>query len=400
MALKVYGDLTITASTLRDGTSRSGKLITIDTGPKFRKTDLDTLVEDYTAVTCLANPVGISFLSIASAIIVSSTSASIDLIELSGGYRQNYTTNAVAASTVGLGKGQQVAGDPITKIAYSVADNIAGKVQKFNGNTFTISTHTSLTGVTGKITTLINIASGSWIVGTDDGKIHELDTTPSVVKTITLPTTPAAGTAPTWKVSGLSYFNDRLMVLTAAGVVFIYTYSTSTVIKKDYFGSVGSGGNALLGTTLCDSASGAVLYSPNFNKTTTGSEVLEYDLVSMTTEDIHRVELAQKSCPAVGIDKSTYRAWAIIDTNKIRVFDISNRDNTTVTTRVQDPAGTDIAARIIRLRDAGPGRATVDLDQNITAVETSLNARKNSKYIEITIEDLATDKFDVRVFST
>lgn len=402
MSLKVYGDFTITTSTtIRDGVTRDNHICTIDSGPRFRRTNLETLAESYAAVTCLTNPAGISFITAASCVIVSTTAGTIDLIEVATGYRQNYSSGTVSANSVAIGKGQRVAGDPISKIAISMADDTAGKVMKINGNTFTITTHTSISGMTGKLTTVIAHPAGNlWIAGSNDGKIHELNATPTINKTITLPTTPNTGGAPTWLVSGLSYFDDKLLVTTAQGMAFLYNYATDTEIKRFFLGNVSSGGGAALGTPLCDSASGAVLYCPNYNKTTIGSEVLEYDLVSATTEDIHRTETAQKSSPAVGIDPIYYKAWAIIDTNKVRVFDISSRDEVQVDTVTEDPEGTPVSARIIRLRSPKVGLATVETDQNISAVETDLPARENSHYIEITYRDLATDRFDVRVFDS
>lgn len=400
--LKIYGDFTITSgSTIRDGVTRDNHICSVDSGPRFRRTNLDTLVESYTAVTCLTNPAGISFISSASCVVVSTSAGTIDLIEVATGYRQNYASGTVSASTVAIGRGQRVAGDPISKIAISMCDDVAGKVMKINGNTFTITTHTSITGMTGKLTSVIAHPAGNlWIIGTNDGKIHELNSTPTVNKTITLPTTPNTGGAPTWLVSGLSYFDDKLLVLTAQGMAFLYNYATNTEIKRFFIGAVSSGGGAALGTPLCDSASGAVLYCPNFNKTTTGSEVLEYDLVSATTEDIHRTETAQKSSPAVGIDPIYYKAWAVVDTNKFRVFDISTRDNGSVATRVQRPAGSDVAARVLRLRSPKTGLASVDLDENVSSGEVSLDARKGSHYIEVVLYDDSPDEFDVRVFDS
>lgn len=400
--LQFYGDIVINTGTFRDGDANNNVLITVDSGPRFRKYDLETLAQSYTEVTTLTNPVGITLIDSSSAVIVSSTVASVDFIELSGGYRQNYTSGAVAASTVGLGKGQQIDADTASKIAFSVADNITGKVMKINGNTFTISTHV-LSGVTSTITTVLMFdgATGAgWLLGTNDGKIHEIDSTPTVVKTLTLPTTPNTGTAPTFRVSGLSYHNDRLAVMTAEGILFIYKYSTSTELRRVYLGSASSGGNFALGSSLCPSASGPFLYSPNYNKISNNSTVSEYDLNDLNVQETYSIELNQKSCPSVGIDKVNFKGWAMIDTTRIRIFNLNSREKTAIQTRIQDPAGTDTTGRIIRIKTPKIGLAAVDIDQNIAAGAVDINSQKEMEYIELAIRTDSPNRWDIRRMHT
>ena len=396
--LTIYNDVIIGSGTFRDGDTSNNSLITIDSGPKFRSWTFDPAGEVYVGgVTCLTNPVGVSFIDSASAVIVSSTASQVDFIEISGGYRSNITSSAVAASTVGLGKGQQVAGDPATKVAFSVSNNVTGKVMKIDGNDFTVSTST-LGTITGKVTTVLaHPASSSWFLGTDDGKVHEIDSTPTVTSTITLPTTPNTGTAPTWKVSGLSFHNGVLLVLTAQGMMFFYNYPAGTEIKRMYVGGLSSGGNALLGAPLCDSASGTTLYCPNHNKTTNNSFIMEIDLIAKATEDMFTNEINTKSCVATGIDPINYYAWAMVDTNRIRIFKLNDKSTTTVAALIHDPPGTPIAGRVTRIKIPKTGLASVESDQNISAVETNINAQKETEYLDLIT---ASGKFDIRHFST
>lgn len=396
MGLKLFGEIEYSSSAfIRDGVAANGFLYFIDSTNFWSKVDIKNLFRPI-AVATVSGTAGISLISSASAIIVSSSSTTLDLVELSAGYRQNYSGGAVTGFST---KGQLVAGDPTTLIAFACS-NTNSEVVKMNGNTFTVSrpTPSALSGA--KATSIITKPGGNaWILGTNNGLIIEIDNAGASVKTITLPTTPNTGTAPTFTVTGLTMYGDILMCTTSHGAMFIYQYSSSTVLYKNLMCPARA---ASLGNTLCDSSSGYCLYGSNQNSSVNSSMGLS--LINLTSsppliEDTQVFFGAGEDVVASGFDPSISKAFVLTSANspvKIKIFDL-DVSTCNIQTRSQDPAGADVASRIIRILDSGPGRSAVVADQNVGAGAVNVSSTKERTYYEISIQN---GKWDARVTSS
>lgn len=72
--------------------------------------------------------------------------------------------------------------------------------------------------------------SANFFAGTEAGTVLEVQMNGTIVKTITLPTTPNFGTAPAHSVASIAYADDDLYVISATGILFHYDYPTSTLL--------------------------------------------------------------------------------------------------------------------------------------------------------------------------
>lgn len=400
--LKLFGtinDERVTSqSRFMDGVANNGILWVTTQRPDIRSYNLSTLALGATATTS-ANPAGVCMINLASALTVSSSTGAFDLIEVSGGYRQAYTSGANACYTNQIG--QQIAAHKHLGIALATRST-TGTLQRFNGNTFAITSLTA-SAVTGQSARCIIAKEGSnnWLVGTTDGKIHEVDNTGQALKTITVPNTPSTATAAVY-ISALNYADDYLIAISNSGYMYHYKYSTSTLLNTQF---VGNGNGSTGGNSLSSiSASGMCLMGYGRAPSSQGLEVSEVNFTSnnLTLSSIYTNE-ANLECQNVGFDPLTKKGWYISTNNSfyaLRVFDVTSPHKTTSPTRLQDPPGTDIAGRIIRIRDDGIGRTFVEIDQNVSAGLTQVPCTQDHNYIELAIESGSPDKFDIRTFTS
>lgn len=400
--LKLYGtinDERVTSqSRFIDGVANNGILWVTTQRPDIRSYNLTTLALGATATTS-ANPAGVCMINTASACTVSSSTGAFDLIEVSGGYRQAYTSGANTCYTNQIG--QQIAAHKHLGIALSTRST-TGTLQKFNGNTFAI-TSLSASAITGQTARCIITKEGSnnWLIGTTDGKIHEVDNTGQALKTITIPNTPSTATAVVY-VSALNYADDYLIAVSNSGYLYQYKYSTSTLLNTQF---VGNGNGSTGGVSLSSlSASGMALMTYGRSPSSQGLEISEVNFTNnnLTLCSIYANE-ANIESQNVGFDSITNRGWYISTNNSfysLRVFDVTSPQKVTSPTRSQNPPGTDVGARIIRIRDEGIGKAFIELDTNVSAGVQQLVATKDHDYIELAIISGSPDKFDVRTFQS
>lgn len=220
--LKLFGtinDERVTSqSRFMDGVANNGILWVTTQRPDIRSYNLSTLALGATA-TVSANPAGVCMINMASAVTVSSSTGAFDLVEVAGGYRQAYTTSAATCYTNQIG--QQIAAHPHLEMALATRST-TGTLQRFNGSNFTITSLTA-SAITGQNARCLIAKDGSnnWLVGTTDGKIHEVDNTGQALKTITIPNTPSSTTSAVY-VSALAYYGDHLLAVSNSGYLYHY----------------------------------------------------------------------------------------------------------------------------------------------------------------------------------
>jgi hypothetical protein len=136
-------------------------------------------------------------------------------------------------------KWQQAAGDTGNLRGLIIAYTTVGSLIQFD----TVPTCTVITpaGLTGKVLNCIihKPSSANFLVGTNGGQVLEIDYSGTVVKTITLATTPNSGVAPTISVTSLAISGDTLLVGTANGMLLRYAYTASTLTSSQVVANVG-----------------------------------------------------------------------------------------------------------------------------------------------------------------
>lgn len=382
------------STAFRDMTSDGSYFYVVTSQPRFKKLDIDSLEQVNTDLTILTAAACISLVSSATAVIGSSSTSSVDFVDINTYARTTVSTGAGAVNRAT--QGQQMAGYPGTGVVFSTR-NTNGTIQKIQSNqTVSQLTPSEITG-NRVICLTVTGASGTWLMGTDAGKVHEFNSSGTVLKTITLPTDNFVNT-PAIQVTGLSFYDNRLLVLTNHGVTYLYNYADDSIIERG-FGFIENDSN--LASALCHSSSGSCLTSTADSVSTSSStqEIFFKNQIMVEDEFLH---ISNVSWYGNHID-STAKKAAVNSSNSssfdsLRILDISPTDIVNVATKAQNPAGNDVSARIIRLRDSCIGRASVYSDDNISAASTDLPATSGRNYIELAIIDDGGSKFDIREF--
>jgi len=325
-------------------------------------------------------------------------SAQVDFFDVNTGAFTKVTTNATATWSSVVQ--QQIAGNPSTGKAVATSTT-AGKLMCINGSTQTITAPTPAALSGANATCVTNKTdTNTFLIGTSNGKVHEVDSSGTVLKSITLPTTPNDGGAVNHVVSGVSYYNDSLAVALDKGILYIYQYSTSTIVAKQICSLGGVSNN---NTVLCDAASGITTLTRPFSVNNyCSTSVLCFSASGSYYQDVFFNETSQPN-RYCGIEPSINRLWIGSSSTSYylaRTFDITALSTSQVQTRIQNPPGTDVTGRIIRIRDDGINRSMVELDQTISAGQQLLNAYKNHNYIEIALTGtrFVDEAWDIREF--
>lgn len=375
-----------------DAITNGTSLLTITSQPDFRKYDLTSLNQTNTSLSIVASPGGITLITQSTAVVVSSTTSQVDFIDIN--------TNAKTAVTTGAttcwvnSQSGQVAGNTSTGIAIATKST-TGSVQKITSGQ--VLSSLSPTGLSGANATFIITKGDNFLLGTSNGKVIEIDSSGTVAQTITLPTTPNVGTTPTPVVSGLSYYSPNLAVATQHGLLYVYEYGSSTLI---YTGIIDSANSSNAGTTLCTSISGYTVLGRSTAPTNITEAISEFYFSnnSPIIESTYYND-SNSQITGVGLDINN-KSWSIYNTSsnflQLRTHDVGPLEHTLVETRAQDPAGSDITARIIRIR-GDIGKSCVDLDSSITTT-TNLDAVNGHPYFELAIKSGSPDKYDFREF--
>ena len=392
----VYEPSSAPTDVLIDGSN----IYTINASTNFRKYDLATLTNTLTVnATSSTIGTGIALINSASA-IMSCTSANLLFIELSTGYRSTITTNAAATQrSVAM---QQIAANQSTLFGIATKST-TGSVTLINGSTFALSSLTvsTLSGVNATCV-IPKTDSSNFLIGSSDGKVHEIDTSGTVIKSLTLPITNKYGGALTsLQVGSMSYYNNYLLVADTGGIVRLYDWAGSPTLLDQYFCTAWNANQTIM---LSNAASGTCyMTTPQAN--------------NLYNHAIHEVyfekgEILVESCwtgmfnstTLVGTTQNNSGKMAMITTGTtspcaMRVFNVTSPVKVNVLTRAQDPVSLDVPARVIRIRDAGIGRTFCESDITISAGASSYPCTADRNYIELALLT-SPNKYDIREFKS
>lgn len=392
----VYEPSSAPTDVLIDGSN----IYTINASTNFRKYDLATLTNTLTVnATSSTIGTGIALINSASA-IMSCTSANLLFIELSTGYRSTITTNAAATQrSVAM---QQIAANQSTLFGIATKST-TGSVTLINGSTFALSSLTvsTLSGVNATCV-IPKTDSSNFLIGSSDGKVHEIDTSGTVIKSLTLPITNKYGGALTsLQVGSMSYYNNYLLVADTGGIVRLYDWSGGPTLLDQYFCTAWNLNQTIM---LSNAASGTCyMTTPQAN--------------NLYNHAIHEVyfekgEILVESCwtgmfnstTLVGTTQNNSGKMAMITTGTtspcaMRVFNVTSPVKVNVLTRAQDPVSLDVPARVIRIRDAGIGRTFCESDITIAAGASSYPCTADRNYIELALLT-SPNKYDIREFKS
>lgn len=376
--------------------SGSTKLYTVTSTPDFRVFDMNTGAQTNTSLAVVAGSRHITLVAPATAAIFSASNSQVDFIDLNTQAKTSITTGAVNTGT-GV-QGQQCAGNPTTKLALCTR-SVSGSVGKVD-NSGSVPTCSTLSpgSLSGKTVTSVITKNSNWIIGTNAGVIYEIDSAGTLSNTITLPMTNNVGTTPTVYVTGLSYSDPYLAVTTSSGFLYIYNQSTATLLWQ---GLAPMPSSSTTGTPLCAAACGTTIIGRGITVSTNGAAIGEFYFGNgVGSYEATSFAEVTSQLSFVGVDATSKKSWVTHNSTsnfmQVRIFDITS-GYTTETTEIQNPIGTQVTGRIIRLRDPGVGKASVEVDQNIGAASTSVRCTDDHNYIEIALAG-GTEKDDFREF--
>jgi hypothetical protein len=397
MTLSLYHDINCNTGTFYCAFSDVNYIYAANNNDEFRIYNWSG--QQVNPTLAVANlPYAICLLAPASAIV--NYSGGIMYVDVATNQKTNVTTNYL--NVFNYPAGQLMAGDIVNKIAIATSGT-NGKVLKVNSN-FTL-TQLSPTGITSAqaASIIFRPDTSTFIMGTNNGKIVEIDSSGNTLKSISLPTDTYI-TAPTIVVTGLTYYGDVLSCVTGHGSIYTYQYSTGTLISRNQTTNRGSSSP----TTPCfsDSASGTFLISHGggqpSNATTGLTECFAASghLIFLPTmnESVNPFIQAQ-------IEPINSRAWGITGNSgasfgvELRLYNITSVQKTSEASRSQNPLGTDVSTRVIRIRDEGIGRSIVEVDQTLPSGSQPLICTDNRNYIEISLIPGSPEQWDIREFT-
>jgi len=210
------------------------------------------------------------------------------------------------------------------------------------------------------------------------------------------------GALTSYRVSSISFYNGKALVMDTAGVLRLYDWTQATPALLDVF--IGTCWNLNQNSVLSRAASGTCfmtgpkatgLYTQAITEVyfEQGEILIESQWLNLPTATVMR-----------GIAHSPISnkiALVSTDTNAlyaIKVLNVLPTSKTSALTRLQYPANSDVGGRVIRMRDAGVGRSIVELDVTLSAGATSLPATMGRNYVEIALLSTPSSLIDVREF--
>lgn len=324
--------------------------------------------------TTLSSPIGISMINASSAIIVSNSVNTIDLIEVATGYRQNYA-GGLSTSNVKTTGGQQVAGDASTSVALAVTSGQRTMVQ-FNGaaGQFKVTQIVIQDDSNDVTRTVILKGPNRWLVGTAQGTLYELDSLCNVLDTfdLRLATFPLGANNPFAGSQGLpinqlAYDNNLLLVECGVAMLLI-DWSTKTILKT--YSPEAS--NTVPAIMFCNSSSGEVIVSPVTSVSTIPVYEMDMTVQPFAVRDTFLNDSTGTASQIVGMANSV--AWWADGASpaKIRTYTVVPRDTTLRTIFVMTASnGVHLPAHLTLLDDTGGvGTAFTILDTQMQSPGT------------------------------
>lgn len=350
MSLTYINGATLSSASIRNGCTdeiNNQVLIVESTGPSLRKYNLNTVAQVGSNITCVSSPSAICLINSASAVITSSSSGSVDFIELSTNYRVNVTGAPTVSSTSSK---QVIAADPTNSVAMACTST-AKQLVRINGSTFNTTNLSNLEIVGSSTFTCIILKSpGRWLAGTSLGEIVEVDSTGKVYDRMRISIEnnvgrePDSGSLLITDIYGLAFDNNMLLVSTGQGVLLYYDWTTKTLLNTRPI-CVFSGGQAF---TLSNTASGVTCGGSL--STSSGSPFVALDITCRGLDtDGYIFTGGTGAILAAGINTLNARGWFLFGSTNLRVFSLSpNRVTTTRTFTVTD-SGQNVENELILL---------------------------------------------------
>lgn len=395
-------DINISSGSFRAAFTDSTQIYAVTDVPDFRIYDWNGKLLN-TPVTIGGTPIGCVLGYLGTAVVVGNY-ASVDFIATATGARTNVVTGA--ASTFGsAAQGQQIAAWAASGICVATRGGTTGAVTKINTITRTLTT-LSPSSITGLIATCVIFKpdTNTFLVGTTNAKVTEIDANGAPLKTITLPTTPNIS-APTVGISGLSYYNDILAVMTQQGMIYFYKYSTSAILYQ--LGSIPKigGGTPAMGC-LTDSASGTFMIVRSAGQVLNSTISVEECYAAVMPPVVSLTYDVALTAPFNGVIEPSLNKVIIIYgdsasfATQMRVYNMLSLIATTENTRAQDPLGIDVSQRVIRIRDSeGIGRSSVEVDQTLSTGDLPAACTFGHQYVELSlVPGSSPRRWDIREF--
>ena len=369
MSITYDSSVTVTSSTLRDAVVResNNQLVLIEgTTPSVRIYDMSTKTQVGSNYTVSSSPKSISLVNSASAVVFSDTVNSVNFVELDSGYVQTVAGSSVLIPS-GAIKGQLSAGNLTAGIALA-ANNTTNRVTRAVASSFSVANVTVDLGG-GQIRSIINVDSNTWIAGTTLGQIIELNSSGVVTRRfdVTFKNNPGLSGMADPIITGLSYSNDILRVLTISGVCFTVYYPTGDVIYTQH--NNGNSGTTS-GSILCQASSGITLES--YNSSSAVNQVIvesHFATNPYTSSDVLFLG-ATGGIISTGINNSTAKGYALQLSTVVYFFDITPPSYSDQTCGLEYPASTGVDGEYVIIQDDGVGSTSVKMSSAIAA-ETS-----------------------------
>lgn len=215
--------------------------------------------------------------------------------------------------------------------------------------------------------------SVNFLTGTSDGNVYELSITGTINKTITLPTTPNIGSAAAHPVSSMIYLDseDILLVATHSGMLFQYTYSTSTLVDVQCLRNMDtiSTGGLYLSNVFNRQFIHSCFSRPSDGMIWEGMRITSGGSIPVD-QLISRNFLSPY--PNIGVNEKHKLFWIACRSSLstslscVKFISISGTAGGAVGTRGQEPANVDVDHRILRLANYGNCNYDLTVDQNVS----------------------------------
>lgn len=367
------------------------------TQSSFKKVDQKTGTITMALTASTLTSYGTALITSSSAVMVFNNSNTY-FIELSSGYISNITTGSAGVART-TESSQQIAANPSTRYAIATRSSI-NTVTLINGNNFTVSS--LAVSINSSLASCVCVKESNFLIGTNDGRVYEIDTVGSVVKSTILPVTNRIGGAlsSSFFIASITYYNNYVLVSDTAGTLLLYDWSgTPTIVDKLVY----NGWNGSHTQILSNSVSGTCYYTSGNTSSTvnTGINEINFEKGKLFVASVWGGTYQQLVPSALVLSPSSNILGMSTGANSsypsLKIYDVTAMDKVNIQTRLQDPPGLDVAGRVIRIRDSGIGRTFVDTDVSISAGLNQVASTNACNYIELALIT-SPDKWDVREF--
>lgn len=212
--LQVLNDISVSSGVIQSAATDANYLYTINTSPGYAVYSWLGAIQNTAQIALSSTPYGIALVTnTGSSVIVYNTTRASIVDSLNN--KTDITTNILAVNNIN--GNQQVAGATDLQLAVSTTST-TGKMCVTNPLTATTTqiSPSPISSTTAKCV-IYRPDAQTWLVGTAVGTVFEMNATGGQIgTTLTLPNTPNIS-APTIQTVGLSYYNNKLVVVTNYG---------------------------------------------------------------------------------------------------------------------------------------------------------------------------------------